>query len=327
MIYKNMEIHNVAEISPLPDGGGLQLFRVPQSVHKALSEQGKRMNVSTRSVELRFQLLQDSVKLKLRCDSAAHARTAQVYYGCIPANWEELDKEFFPHETELTIVKPKNLDLLHKIAENGNHPFSPEVVRILLPGGQNYLVDVEEEKIAPPAKELLPKKTYLSYGSSITHGYGYNCKVAANLKADLLNFGFSGSACLEPEMADYLSGLNFDFATVEMGVNILDMEPDEFQSRVAYYIQTFCTKKPNTPIFFIDVFYMREDLIESGKAEAFRKIVREEVQKSRYANAHYVNGLSVLDSAFGLSGDLVHPSPEGVSVMAENLTKIIQNVL
>ena len=41
-------------------------------------------------------------------------------------------------------------------------------------------------------------------------------------------------------------------------------------------------------------------------------------------NLHYINGLSLLSDARGLSGDLVHPSPDGANEIAKNLINCIE---
>lgn len=55
------------------------------------------------------------------------------------------------------------------------------------------------------------EKTYLAYGSSITHGSlalaapcSYPFQIARRLGCDYLNLGYAGSAYLEREMAEYI---------------------------------------------------------------------------------------------------------------------------
>jgi lysophospholipase L1-like esterase len=57
----------------------------------------------------------------------------------------------------------------------------------------------------------------------------------------------------------------------------------------------------------------------------FRCILEEITTKINTPFLHYVNGLSLLSDASGLSADLVHPSPEGANTIAKNLINILKN--
>ena len=59
------------------------------------------------------------------------------------------------------------------------------------------------------------------------------------LGVDLINLGFGGGACLEPEIADYIAGRqDWDFASLELGINLLrQVEPEEFARRVDYFVE------------------------------------------------------------------------------------------
>ncbi|UKI37142.1 MAG: hypothetical protein L6V93_02775 [Clostridiales bacterium] len=63
---------------------------------------------------------------------------------------------------------------MEDMTKEGNFPFSPSVVRIVFDRGYIELVDVIGD-VEPPRAEMLPKKTFLCYGSSITHGSNAIC--------------------------------------------------------------------------------------------------------------------------------------------------------
>lgn len=48
-----------------------------------------------------------------------------------------------------------------------------------------------------------------------------------------------------------------------------------------------------------------------------------ELMELRLPNTIHVNGLDVLTTSAGLSGDYIHPNNRGVEEMAKNLTEII----
>ena len=65
MIYKNIDIHNVAEIVE-DENGGIGWLRVPRSVYDAMeSDRGRQMCQGATGVELRFVMKGDRAVLKL----------------------------------------------------------------------------------------------------------------------------------------------------------------------------------------------------------------------------------------------------------------------
>ncbi len=328
MIFQNIEIHGCSELEKLPNGAYAPL-RVPMSVHEHLSQNGRGQNKNNTGIELRFVINSGDAKLKFRYDEGEHGEIT-VYYGDFVADWPETTK-VLSGECEITIIQSENIEHMRKIAKEYNHRFSPDVVRLVFRGVRPKIVSAVGD-ISVPTEDMLPKKKYLSYGSSITHGsislhsyYNYVERVAANLGADVTNYGFAGSACLEREMADFIAyKCEFDFATLEMGINILGIEPDDFENRVRYFVKTVAKAHPDSKIFAIDVYYCRSDVIGSDRAELFRKIVRRVTQELALPNVVYVNGKTVLTTPSKLSSGLVHPNPDGVMEMAENLTEIIK---
>ena len=56
-------------------------------------------------------------------------------------------------------------------------------------------------------------------------------------------------------------------------------------------------------------------------------ILKKVTQELNLPNVIYVNGKTVLTSPAKLSSGLVHPNPDGIMEMTENLTKIIKDHL
>ena len=56
-------------------------------------------------------------------------------------------------------------------------------------------------------------------------------------------------------------------------------EVEEFREKIDYFITTIAEKHPDKWIFCIDIFLCRHDFLGNEKAEAFRAIVKEQVQK------------------------------------------------
>lgn len=331
MIFQNIEIHGCTELESL-ENGAYGTMRVPASVHEKLSDNGKNQNKNNTGIEFRFVINSGDVKLRFRYDEGIRGEIT-VYHGDFVADWPETTKAL-SGDCEITVIQSDNIAHMRKIAAEYGHRFSPDVVRLVVRGARPQIVSVEGD-ISLPTPDMCPKRKYLAYGSSITHGsislhpyYNYVERVAANLGADALNLGFAGSACLESAMADFIANeCDFDFATIEMGINILGIEPEDFEARVRYFVGTIAKAHPNSKIFAVDVYYCRSDIIKDGRAECFREIVKRVTEELNLPNVVYVNGKTVLTSPARLSSGLVHPNPDGVQEMAENLTRIISENL
>lgn len=185
-----------------------------------------------------------------------------------------------------------------------------------------------EGDVEPPTEAMYPKKRYLAYGSSITHGslalgtpHTYAFRLGQKLGMDYFNKGFAGGAHLEKEMAEYLCSLkNWDVATVELGINMLHFTDEEFEKRVDDF--TAILAADGRPVFATSIFCFNDDRQE--KAARFRKIVK------KYAEPRltdFKDGLELLGNPAHISHDMVHPSLEGVEDVVNNWYAAIQSKL
>ena len=194
------------------------------------------------------------------------------------------------------------------------------MVRVCLPYCRNYYYRVEGA-VALPAPHQLPPRTYLAYGSSITHGSlalnpmaTYPQLIADRFGTDLLNFGFPGSAWLEPAVADYLvSRRDWHFASLAMGINMLGaFSPAAFRTRVRRFIAPFAADP--RPVVATDMVVT--DYPENPRKVAqFRQIVKEETA----GKLPYISGLALLGDESDLSSDLLHPTATGMRQIAHHL--------
>ena len=329
MIYNNIiDLHGVSELECTADGV-FSTMRLPVDVYECMGDQGKSQCKNCTGVEFRFVINSGDVKFKFKYPEDAKGEIT-VMHGDFVADWPETTK-YLCGDCEITIVQDKDIERMRKIAKEYGHRFSPDVVRLLFKGVRPQIVEVNGD-ISLPTADMLPKKKYLAYGSSITHGsisfhpyYNYVERVAARFGADATNYGFAGSCCLEKEVADFIADkTEFDFATLEMGINILGMDPAEFERRVRYIVERVATSHPDSKIFAIDVYYCFLDYDGEDKAERFRRIVKKVVEELALPNVIYVNGKTVLTSPTDLASAHAHPGPEGIREMVDNLTEIIK---
>ena len=330
MQFKGIEIHNARTLAKGEEG--LLIRRLPEDLIPFL-----KTDASVASgVELRLVPISDEVTIKIKL-TEGNTVQAIVYYGSVQSGWKELYKTITSGDCSITVKKSPFADILKTQSERISAPFSPEVIRVVLQSARYEIIDVIGE-CRPPRAEELPKLKYLAYGSSITHGSlsisptrTYPFLISEALKTDYLNFGFAGSAMLEPEMADYIADhCEFDFATLEMGINMLKThDPDEFYGRVKYFVKRIAEAHPDKKIFCIDVFYHSWDFDTlddpSAKTNQFRRMVKTAVLELGLPNTVYVEGLSILTGFEYLTEDLTHPNATGIELIAKNLLKVIKS--
>lgn len=332
MVFQSIDFHNVSALTE-DNSGGYVMHRFPLEVEEFLSDGGKNANKVTTGIELRFKLVSNSVKLKLRLEApSTSATTAYIYRGNVVGGWQECSVSIVGGETrELVISKHLNIEKLREITKSASFGFSPEVVRIVFNSSSVRFVSIDGD-VVPPSKDDVPKFTYLAYGSSITHGSlslnipsTFVSQIGEYFRCDVRNLGLAGNARLEPSVADEIAAMGergeWDFASLCMGINILDIECSDFEKRVKNIIKTVAERNSQKHIFCISPFYCNADMESSDKPELFREIVCRAVAEFDSPFVHYIDGSKILDGPWGLSGDFVHPSPLGVNAIANGLIK------
>ncbi|MDO4189326.1 MAG: SGNH/GDSL hydrolase family protein [Lachnospiraceae bacterium] len=328
MIYDKIDFHNVEELEETEKG--LKIWRLPKELREKLNDGIKNDTASLCSgVELRFCLKGESAKIKLRVEDNVEAATAFIYYGSFQGGWMSSQKQIRDDQvTEIIIEKSDRLSDLKRITKEQNLPFDPEVVRIVMPYNHCYYCGIEGD-IETPLKSQYPEKTYLAYGSSITHGslslgtpHAYVFRISQMLKCDYINLGFAGTAQLEKEIAEYICNRkDWDFASVELGVNMLDdqFSCDFFEERAKNFVEIM-SKDPRK-VFATSIFGFSE--VDQAKADKFREIAKKYSENKLI----FTEGKEILDNPAYIAADLIHPSIEGAEQIASRWGSIIEKGL
>lgn len=325
--------HNLQPPEPQA-AGGWKLNRLPAALRPKLNEGAQKRSWSPAGAEIRFNLQGPEARVLLRKienrgETVRHLPVlVEVCHGDFLVDWVVVG----PGWTEITVRVPEKRDLLARAAA-GPRRFSPELIRILLPG----LPDIEfggvTGDVAPARPEQIPVRNYLAYGSSITNGAFavrpgelYPARVARALGTDHFNLGFGSGAHLEPEMADWLAGRgDWDFASLEMGINLAGrLSAEEFAARVAGFLPRIVAAHPDKYIFCIDLFTGHGDFLDNPKYPAFRRVVREAVARINSPRVVHCDGRKLLSRASGLTLDISHPSSDGFEEIAAELLKIMR---
>ena len=156
MIFKNIDFHNVEEITQ-NDDGSYSLHRVPVSLEEKLTEHdGSKQNRANVGIELRFVMKSDVVKIRFKASEGSKIVSTTIFVGDL---YHSAAEYITDSGSEIVLQKAK-LDPMkcNKNAYNYFEPmFDSSVIRISLQSGWVNFIDVEGD-VAPPTPELLPKK-------------------------------------------------------------------------------------------------------------------------------------------------------------------------
>lgn len=341
MLYNNFELYNIAELIPYKDGG-FNMSRLPATVRAAMGQQGQRMACNTAGAEFRFVLNSGEAEITLRMDTPGMYSRALLYFGGVQSGWETLSYTIGYEPVTIKIKNHNNPEMLRRVTDAAGYDFDPKVIRLTLDSAQLILLDAKGD-VRPPMPSEVPKKRFMMYGSSITHGslacssnLTYLAQIGTRLNCDFYSYGFAGACLLEPEVCDYISEQSntinprsWDFAILELGINALGLANDEFAKRVDYLLDAMLTKNPGRKLFVIDIYYHSGDMNGSQNTADFREIVRKAcaVRSAEHPELLHIDGRKLLSGPRGLSGDFVHPNVEGVREIADKLGDILEEAL
>ena len=210
-----------------------------------------------------------------------------------------------------------------------------EDVLLLLP--RNEIIS--EVKVSIPDEANIEAPTpykygpILYYGSSITEGgcccrmaNAYNALLSLWLDVDYYNFGFSGSAKGEPEIADYINTIEISAFVYDYDHNAPSVEHLE-NTHYPFY-KRIREKNPNIPIIMMsrpNFGYWPDD----GDRRAVVKSTYEKAKAEGDNNVYFIDG----ELFFGTEDreactiDTVHPNDLGFYRMAKVIEPVLKEAL
>lgn len=330
MHFGNVELHNVCVAEPFGNGG-VYLRRFPASVRSVLKNASLERANNSSGCEVRFISDCDEVYVTLMSKD----RNSFIYTYCGDYLCERIELSA-NEKTTVCIKQPENygkvdLSLIKK-------RFSPLVYRVFISCSCECVFFEASDAInsvRPPKAEHLPYVRWFAYGSSITQGIwsivscdSYIHHAAKRLGVDVFCKGMSGTCFCENEMMDYLAKPdNWDFITMEIGVNMYEMPLEEFKDRVSYGIEKVCSENKGKPIFVITPF---PNIFSFGNDEKFRSKhceFTEFLLRFNGSGVKVIDGAKILDDYTYLSHDLLHPTDYGHMCMGENLAATLREEL
>lgn len=282
---------------------------------------GFRTNSTNVTVRIRLRAVGMNTDLSIRAGQAGHIfigkdRQSAILYGTVMPTKGYI---YEPSYAEGTVIKD---------------PVMEEVL-VWLPLNE-VIEDVEvilddDAVIEAPTPYKHPKPA-LYYGSSITEGQcgtvfnGYSAVICKHLDLDYYNFGFSGNAKADPNMAEYIS-------TLDISVYVMDYD---YNAETADYLKAtheplyrfMRERRPDLPIIMMS----RPCMVKSADDLRRRDIVYE-----TYRNAvrdgdrivRFVDGVNMFtDEDRPLcSMDTCHPNDFGFNMMAKAIIPVMKELL
>ena len=193
--------------------------------------------------------------------------------------------------------------------------------------------DAEFHAVAP-----LAAKPVVYYGTSITQGgccshpgNVYTSMLARRFNIPFINLGFSGSAQMEPAIAELLSQLDAALFVVDAGPN---MNGSLIRERALPFFKIIRAAHPETPILIVDCRFFANSHVRKVVGEACQEIsdALHEVYNTLAAddpNVYWLDHENLIgeDIDFDATMDSSHLNDLGMYRQADKLEKVIREIL
>ena len=200
-------------------------------------------------------------------------------------------------------------------------------------GGVNELYlgfDRESVIEAPPAQAYKP---VAYYGSSITQGgcasrpgNSYQGILSRALDCGQVNLGFSGNGMGEPEVAEYIAGMELSAFVMDLDNNC--HSPEQLRGVHDPFFQIIRKAQPKLPVVFVS----RPPLLNSDQNPGRIEVILETYNKALAAgdkHVYFVNGSEFFDAFAGdcATVDGCHPNDYGFVLMALGILPTLEKAL
>jgi len=199
-------------------------------------------------------------------------------------------------------------------------------------GIEDVYVGTKEDSRIEETDGYLDVPRIVYYGSSITQGgcanrpgNTYESIIARETNVDFLSLGFGGGAKGEPEMAQYIAGLDMSLFVLDYDHNA--PTPEHLEETHENFFKIVRKAHPTLPVIMISrpVYYPTPD-----------ELTRRDIVKKTYENAvasgdknvYFIDGTTLLEECKNNGTvDGVHPTDYGFHCMARKILPVIRSVL
>jgi len=188
----------------------------------------------------------------------------------------------------------------------------------------------KKSTVSKPAAST--SKPIVFYGTSITQGacasrpgMAATAIVGRRLDIPVINLGFSGSAKMEPEMADLLSELDPAVYVIDCLWNMNNLDPNEVSQRAGPLVRKLRTAHPDTPILLVEDSNFK-NITPTPKGYILRSIY-EKLKKQDIKNLYFLSNESMLGKDGEGTVDGCHPNDLGMMRQADVFIKALLPIL
>lgn len=198
----------------------------------------------------------------------------------------------------------------------------------------NITIGIDDDAIIEAPTPYINKKPVVFYGSSITEGgcasrvgNAYNAALSRQLNMDYINFGFSGSAKGEPEMAEFIASVPMSIFVMDYDYNAPDAE--HLQNTHEPFFRIIREKRPDLPIVMLSNPNYRLNPEENEKRLAVIRKTYENAKARGDKNVYLISGENFYgdEDVYACTVDKIHPNDHGFALMTNEIRKTLEPIL
>ncbi len=310
-----------------------EYYRLDASKKEVYSNENRRLATCTSGGSVRFITDADVISIKITLRGACigmHHFCDRGVYGIDVYVGTGTDRNYVGKMMQTFAEKPDfNIGTLEL-------PKGINEVQINLPlysGVEKMEVGFPEDaKIGEPTERTVGDIAF--YGSSITQGgcvsrpaNGYANIICRALDANCVNYGFSGSAMGELEVAEHIASRNLSCFVMDYDYNSPSVE--HLQSTHEPFFKLIREKQPELPIVFVThPFYAKASKDDKERIEIVKKTY-ENAKKNGDENVYFVDSSKYFTKEMRdlYAVDNLHPNDLGQFSMAETIFPAVKKAL
>ena len=319
-VFGVVDFEKKGKIQRLPDE---LIEKIPR-----LSKLGRR----SPGARLCFKTDSKSIKIRITFESLS-ADVGMSIYSCQSAAVYAGDR---PNSRFLGLINPT--DYSQKCFEKTvTKEKILEDVIVWLPRNEvisDIEIEIDDDAVISEPTPYKYSKPILYYGSSITEGgccesitSGYNAIISRHLDVDYYNFGFSGNAKGDMNMAEYISGIDMSIFVYDYDHNA--PSPEHLASTHEPFFKLIRERNPQLPVVFVThPFFEEIKDFDTQRIEIIRETYENAV-KAGDKNVYFMDSTKFFSNEMRdlYSVDNLHPNDLGQMNMAQILYPVIKKAL